>query len=173
MSSEPITSVFNDGYIAEAYESYRRDPSSVDESWRQFFRFAESISGVTGTGTPAVTADAEILRKVAGAASLVDSIRAYGHLAADTDPLGNRPPGTQELSPEFHGLTEDDLKLIPGSALRSNESTAAEVVNRLRSLYSANVGFEFDHLGDAKEREWLREQIESGRVHQPLTEDEK
>ena len=174
MSSEPITSVFNDGYIAEAYESYRRDPSSVDESWRQFFRFAEGIAGVTGTTAPGiVTADSEILRKVAGAASLVDSIRAYGHLAAQTDPLGNTPPGTPELTPEFHGLTEADLQSIPGAALRVSEGTAAEVVARLRSLYSANVGFEFDHLGDAKEREWLREQIESGRVLEPLNAEEK
>jgi 2-oxoglutarate dehydrogenase E1 component len=174
MSSEPITSVFNDGYIAEVYESYRRDPSSVDESWRQFFRFAEGIAGVTGTTAPGiVTADSEILRKVAGAASLVDSIRAYGHLAAQTDPLGNTPPGTPELTPEFHGLTEADLQSIPGAALRVSEGTAAEVVARLRSLYSANVGFEFDHLGDAKEREWLREQIESGRVLEPLNAEEK
>jgi 2-oxoglutarate dehydrogenase E1 component len=174
MSSEPITSVFNDGYIAEAYESFRRDPSSVDESWRQFFRFAESLSGVTGAPSAAqAPQDAELLRKVAGAASLADSIRAYGHLLAETDPLGNRPPGTPELSPEFHGITEDDLKSIPGAALRSSEPTAADAVNHLRSLYSGNVGFEFDHLGAAKEREWLREQIESGRVHQPLSADEK
>ncbi|MGE5750311.1 MAG: 2-oxoglutarate dehydrogenase E1 component [Gemmatimonas sp.] len=174
MSSEPITSVFNDGYIAEAYESFRRDPSSVDESWRQFFRFAEELSGVTGAApAPAGAFDAQLLRKVAGAASLVDSIRAYGHLAADTDPLGNRPPGTPELTPEFHGLTEADLQTIPGSALRANEPTAADVVARLRSVYSANVGFEFDHLGDASEREWLREQIEGGRVQQPLTNEEK
>ena len=45
MSSDPITGVYNDGYISEAYEAYRRDPASVDESWRQFFRFAENLSG--------------------------------------------------------------------------------------------------------------------------------
>src|SRR6187549_3457661 len=150
MSSEPITSVFNDGYIAEAYDSFRRDPSSVDESWRQFFRFAESLSGIAGV-SPAAPADADLLRKVAGAASLADSIRAYGHLLAETDPLGNRPPGTPEITAEFHGLTEDDLRSIPGAALRSTEPTAFDVVNRLRSLYSGNVGFEFDHLGAAKE----------------------
>ena len=172
MSSEPITSVFNDGYIAEAYESFRRDPSSVDESWRQFFRFAESLSGIAGVSS-AGPADADLLRKVAGAASLADSIRAYGHLLAETDPLGNRPPGTPELTVEFHGLTEADLRSIPGAALRSSEPTALDVVNRLRSLYSGNIGFEFDHLGGAKEREWLREQIESGRLHEPLSPDEK
>ena len=174
MSSEPITSVFNDGYIAEAYESFRRDPSSVDESWRQFFRFAESLAGIAGAPhEPQAGADADLLRKVAGAASLTDSIRAYGHLLAETDPLGNRPPGTPELTPEFHGVTEEGLKSVPGAALRSSEPTAADFVNHLRSLYSGNVGFEFDHLGAAEEREWLREQIESGRVHQPLSADEK
>jgi len=178
MSSDPITSVFNDGYIAEAYESYRRDPSSVDESWRQFFRFAESLSG---TPQPAAispasaggTADAAQLRKVAGAAELIQSIRAFGHLAAQIDPLGNTPPGTAELSLEFHGLTEADLAVIPGEAFGLPDATAADAVARLRKLYSSNVGFEFDHLGEAAEREWLREQIENGRMHEPLSTDEK
>jgi 2-oxoglutarate dehydrogenase E1 component len=171
MSSEPITSVFNDGYIAEAYERFLADPSSVDESWRQFFKFASSLAGIAAPQGGAI--DSSQLAKVAGAASLVDAIRAFGHLAAEIDPLGNRPPGTPELTPEFHGVTDEDLRAIPGSALRSNEATALDVVNRLRSLYSTNIGFEFDHLGDAKEREWLREQIESGRLQQPLSADER
>ncbi len=178
MSSEPITSVFNDGYIAEAYESFRRDPSSVEESWRQFFRFAESLSGASqttssGTLADAQKVDASLLRKVAAAASLVESIRAFGHLAAHIDPLGNTPPGTSELTLEFHGLTDDDLETIPGEALGFRDATAAEAVDRLRKLYSSNVGFEFDHLGEADEREWLREQIENGRMQEPLSVDEK
>ena len=68
MSSAPITSVYNDGYIAEVYEAYRRDPASVDESWRQFFRFAEQIGG-TGSVSTTVAADPVYLRKVAGAAA--------------------------------------------------------------------------------------------------------
>ncbi len=172
MTTQPITSVFNDGYVAEAYEAYRRDPASVDESWRQFFKFAESLSPVTQPGT-SEKIDASLLKKVAGAAALIDFIRAYGHLAAEIDPLGTRPPGTPELTPEFHGITEADLRTIPGDALGAPESTAAEAVARLRNLYSSNIGFEFDHLGNAAERSWLREQIENGRVHQPLTVGEK
>ncbi|MBA3340781.1 MAG: 2-oxoglutarate dehydrogenase E1 component [Gemmatimonadaceae bacterium] len=178
MSSDPITGVFNDGYIAGQYESYLVDPGSVDESWRQFFRFAESIGGrvegAQGDGLEqASPADASLLRKVAGAAALVDAIRAFGHLAADIDPLGNRPLGAAELTTEFHGLTEADLEEVPGEALRSTEPTAAAVVARLRAEYSSRIGFEVDHLGSASEREWLREVIESGRVHEPLTADEK
>jgi len=120
-----------------------------------------------------VPLDHALLKKVAGAASLVDSIRALGHLAARIDPLGDRPSGTPELTVEFHGITESDLQLIPGNVLRSTEPTAADAVDRLRKLYSSNIGFEFDHLGQASEREWLREQIESGKLHEPLTPDEK
>ena len=40
-SQQPIASVFNDAYAAEQFEAYRKDPASVEESWRQFFRFAE------------------------------------------------------------------------------------------------------------------------------------
>lgn len=176
MSSDPITSVFNDGYIAEVFESYQRDPSSVDESWRQFFRFAEKLGGVLpGSSAPPAggQVDSDLLAKAAGAASLVDSIRAYGHLAAQIDPLGNTPPGTAELTPEFHGLTEADLETIPGEVLRSPEPTAADVVKRLRSLYSSNVGFEFDHVSKFEERAWIKSQIESGRIHEPLSPDEK
>ena len=38
---EPVTSVFNDAYIAETYEFWLRDPNSVEESWRQFFTLAQ------------------------------------------------------------------------------------------------------------------------------------
>src|SRR5258705_10003654 len=106
-SFPPATTVFNDAYIAEAYESYQRDPSSVDESWRQFFRAAESLAKVGGSGGEGGV-DEKLLRKTAGAAELVDAIRQFGHLAVQLDPLGTPPPGDVELTPECHGITEED-----------------------------------------------------------------
>ncbi|HEY3133731.1 MAG TPA: 2-oxoglutarate dehydrogenase E1 component [Gemmatimonadaceae bacterium] len=179
MSNEPVTGVYNDGYIREAYEAYRRDPASVDESWRQFFRFAESIAGtappaaVVGQPSPAGQIDPAFLRDVAAAAELVDAIRSYGHLAVPLDPLGTAPEGTPELTPEFHGLTEEHLASIPGVTLGASGGSAADVVARLRELYSSKIGFEISHLGKVEEREWLRQEIESGRMHQPLSEEEK
>jgi len=178
MSSDPITGVFNDGYISEAYEAYRRDPASVDESWRQFFRFAESLSGSAKAAAPAPPlllgqTDPTFLRVVAAAAKLVDAIRSYGHLAVPLDPLGTLPEGTPELTPEFHGLSEEDLASIPGIALGASGGSAADVVARLRELYSSRIGFEIAHLGEAVEREWLREAIESGRLHAPPDDEEK
>src|SRR5213075_2703836 len=102
MSNDPITGAYNDALIAEAYEAYRRDPDSVDESWRQFFRFAESLGAVAappqtaGEASSAGQFDPAFLRDVAAAAELVDAIRSYGHLAVPLDPLGTPPEGTPE-----------------------------------------------------------------------------
>lgn len=174
MSSHPITGAFNDGYISEAYEAYRRDPASVDESWRQFFRFAESLGGAEPAAAAQPGAlDSGLLRKVAEAAKLVDAIRTFGHLAVPLDPLGTPPQGTPELTLDFHGLTEDDLLRIPGAALGSQGATAADVVTALRDFYSSRIGFEIAHLANVEEREWLRERIESGRLNESLTAEEK
>lgn len=175
MPNHPITSVFNDGYITEVYDAYRRDPSSVDESWRQFFAFAASLAQ-PGVRAAPTAADPTFLKKVACAAKLCDAIRTYGHLAVALDPLGSPAPGTVELTPEFHGLSESDLETIPGEVLAEHVggSTAAEVVRNLRGFYSSKIGFEFDHLGEAKEREWLRGQIETGKVsEEPGAEEQK
>jgi 2-oxoglutarate dehydrogenase E1 component len=180
MSSLPITSAFNDGYVAELYEQYRRDPASVDESWRQFFRFAESLAG----GGAQAPRDEVFLRKVAGAATLLAAIREYGHFAAQLDPLGSPPPGAAELTPAFHGIGEEELHDVPASAIvaagvraetgpPAQGRTAADVVARLRELYCGTIGYEFEHLGDEVEREWFRRTIESGAASEPLSADEK
>ena len=175
MSSLPVTSAFNDGYIAELYDAYRRDPSSVEESWRQFFRFAESLAGTTAPSA----IDESLLRKVAGAAALIGAIQRYGHLAVQLDPLGAPPLGAAELKPEFHGITESDLTEIPATALADAHTstqltgTAADVVQHLRDLYCGTIGFEFDHLEEEAERDWFRRAIEERHVTAPLTADEK
>ena len=175
MSSLPITSAFNDGYIAEVYEAYRRDPASVEESWRQFFRFAESLAGGAGQGV----IDESLLRKVAGAAALIGAIQRYGHLAVQLDPLGAPPLGAAELKPEFHGITERDLQDIPASALADAHTstqltgTAADVVQHLRELYCGTIGLEFDHLEEEAERDWFRRTIEERRVTASLSPEEK
>jgi len=173
MSALPVTGVFNDGYIAELRESWRRDPSSVDESWRQLFRLAESLADEQKAGGSATSPSPDILRKVAGAASLAEAIRHYGHLAVQLDPLGSKPLGAAELTPEFHDITEADLAAIPASALGGGAGTAADVIARLREHYCSTIGFEIEHLEEEAEREWFRRTIESGELRRSLTPEEK
>jgi 2-oxoglutarate dehydrogenase E1 component len=171
MSDLPVTSVFNDGYIAEQYENYRRDPSSVDESWRQYFRFAERLSGTAPASGGAI--DAAMLRKVAGASALLSAIQRYGHMCVAIDPLGSEPAGAAEMTPEFHGITEADLRAIPAEAVGGSGGTAYDVVEHMRRLWCGRIGYEYDHLEDDKEREWFRQTIETQRLTAPLSAEEK
>ncbi|HVH38519.1 MAG TPA: 2-oxoglutarate dehydrogenase E1 component [Gemmatimonadaceae bacterium] len=187
MSNEPIASVFNDAYAAEQFEAYRRDPASVDESWRQFFRFAEMAMGGTrdqAPGQPPVaaakeaaakgTGDEDYARKVAGAARYTNAIRQFGHFAVQIDPLGTPPPGAPELTPEFHGIAEADLDGISGAALGfPHLATARDVANRLRLRYCTNLAVEVGHLGSEEERLWFRQIFTEEQLTRPLTAEEK
>ncbi len=178
MASGPITSSFNDAYIAELYDAYRRDPSSVDESWRQFFEFAQRIAGApTGEAPPGLGGAGpgpDLLKKAAGAAALMQATRSYGHFAVQLDPLGRPPLGAPELTPEFHGITESDLDLVPGSALGfPHMATAADVMRRLRFRYSTTLGIEVTHLAAEEERLWFRQLLTAEELTRPLTPEEK
>ncbi len=172
MSIPPVTGVYNDGFIADLYDRYRRDPTSVDESWRQYFRFAEML---TGGATPVTTvaADVSYLRRVAGAAALIEAIRIYGHFQVPLDPLGSAPTGAAELAPAFYGIAEEDLAVVPAPALGFAMGTAADVAARLRRLYTSRLGYEFEHLESEDERDWFRRIIEGEELRRFLTPDEK
>ena len=145
----PTTSVFNDGYIAEAYEAYRRDPASVDESWRQFFRTRRSARRAS-PAAPAAPRDpalpsqgrrrrgARATRSASTATSPCSSIRS-----------ARRRRARAELTPEFHGITEADLADVPARALGFDVGHGGRRRRaRCASVYSATIGFEFAHLGD-------------------------
>jgi 2-oxoglutarate dehydrogenase E1 component len=166
-----IASIFNDGYVAEMLAAYRRDPASVDESWRQYFRLAESMGGGASSGGGAT--DPDLLRKSAAAMALAQGIRQHGHYAVALDPLGAKPLGAAELTPEFYGITEADLHAVPGSALGfPHMASAHEVVARLRLRYESAIGLEYQHLSDETEREWFRQQLIAQELFRPLTKEE-
>ncbi len=180
MADTPITtSAFNDGYVAEMFEAYRADPTSVDESWRQFFRLAAQFSGGAPAAlTPSTTdSDPELPRLAASAASLAQNIRIFGHLAVPLDPLGTSPLGAAELTPEYHKITAADLSRVPAASLGySNDArfkTAADVIAMLRRRYSSRLALEVMHLPDETERLWFRTILREEKLTRQLTAAEK
>jgi len=175
----PIASVFNDAYAAEQFERYRRDPASVEESWRQFFRFAEQAMGgvAPAAGGPAAAGplhNEEYARKVAGAARYTTAIRTYGHFAVQLDPLGAPPPGAAELTLECFGIAEADLDLVTGASLGfPHLATARDVANRLKKRYCTNLAVEVQHCGSEEERAWFRQLFTEEKLTAPLTADER
>ena len=80
---------------------------------------------------------------IVGAANLAESIRRYGHLAAQLDPLGSPPLGDPSLSPQAHGITDDDLKRLPASLVGG--PVAETSAQRLRGHREAAARLLLDH----------------------------
>ncbi|HVU10463.1 MAG TPA: 2-oxoglutarate dehydrogenase E1 component [Phototrophicaceae bacterium] len=159
----------NTGYLLELYDRYQQNPASVDPSLQAFFanwtppvdgQVEPAPSSVTATVAPAPNLD-----KIVGAVNYAQSIRAYGHLAAQLDPLGTPPPGDPSLDPTAHGITEDDLRQLPssliGGPLVETTHNALEATEALKRVYSSTMGYDYDHIRLPEEHEWLRNAAES------------
>jgi 2-oxoglutarate dehydrogenase E1 component len=162
----------NEGYVLALFERYQHDPSSVDEGWRDFFASYSPPTGAAisaGASTGFVDAD---LTSIVGAHELATAIRARGHTAAHLDPLSSRPAGDPALDPATHGVNDAILARLPAGVIRGPAAKrardAAEAIRLLREIYAGTIGYEFEHVKSAPEREWLREAIESGRQNQKL-----
>jgi 2-oxoglutarate dehydrogenase E1 component len=165
MSGWQEFSGLNRGYVLELYDRYRQDPSSVDAETRRYFEqwAPAEESRATVEGLP--------LQKIVGAVNLAQSIRRYGHLAAQLDPLGSRPVGDPSLLPDTHGVTEEDLRSLPASLVPTpaceGASNMLEVIDTLRRIYCSTIGYDYAHVFIPEERQWLRQAAECGRFRAP------
>jgi 2-oxoglutarate dehydrogenase E1 component len=159
----------NRGYVLELYERFRQDPASVDESTRVLF---EQWAPPAAEAARDEAVSGGSLHTAVGAVSLAQSIRRYGHLAARLDPLGLREPvGDPSLRPETHGITDEDLRHLPGSLVSSPLSETAssmyDLVQALRRVYCSTTGYDYSHVFVPEERRWLRHAAECGRFRAP------
>ena len=160
----------NRGYVLELYERFRDDPASVDAETRALF---ERWTPPADDAVPAGSAEGgEVPARAAVAAvNLAQSIRRYGHLAAQIDPLGSKPIGDPTLSPERHGLSEDDLRKIPASlvssALTAQSASMHDLIAALRRVYCSTTGYDYSHVFVPEERQWLRRAVEAGQFRDP------
>lgn len=157
----------NSGYILELYERYSENPDSVDPSTRALFDLwkpetEEQPQYIENKDMPDV-------QKIRGAVRLARSIRAYGHLAADIDPLGSKRHGDPSLNYQTHGITEHDLANLPasliGGPIAVKCENAQEAIKELTKVYISTTGYDYDHIHTLEEREWLRGCSESGKYN--------
>jgi 2-oxoglutarate dehydrogenase E1 component len=155
----------NAGYVLEMYERYLQNPANVDTATRAIFdtwsqenqsTLAEDKERTNGTAPFQVS-------QVVAASALAHAIRAQGHLGAHLDPLGTEPLGDPALLPESHGITEEELSLLPpvvvGGHATEGARNALEAVTNLRSMYSGTISYEFDQVKSPIERSWLRDAV--------------
>ncbi len=78
----------NRGYVLELYEKYRQDPAVCRCRNACVVR---AVDAAGGRSAGALSGEFPV-HKAIGAVNLAQSIRRYGHLAAQLDPLGTRLP---------------------------------------------------------------------------------
>jgi 2-oxoglutarate dehydrogenase E1 component len=148
----------NLGYILELYERFQDDPDSVDEAARRLFQHwtPNSPAGLMLQATPS-------LLPLSKAADMAQAIRSRGYLAASLDPLGSDPTGDPSLTLEFHNLSADELRQLPAEVIDIEAKNAWQGIERLRSIYSQSIGYDYGHIRIPEERTWLYQAAESGR----------
>ncbi|SDH04977.1 2-oxoglutarate dehydrogenase E1 component [Alteribacillus persepolensis] len=175
----------NLGYLMDLYEQYKEDPTALEPETKQWFDEhgapqVEQAAPVNGTAPvsheePALNADA--IKKIAAAVKLAENIRIHGHLSADVNPLQEPSGETSFLKIDEYGLTEDDLKQIPVSVICPDAppsvSNGLEAINHLKEMYTKSIAFEFDHVHDVEEHQWLNRQVESGELYKALSEEKR
>ena len=158
----------NRGYVLELYDRFRQDPASVDPETRALFeRWTPPADAETEPGVESEPP----ARTAFGAVNLAQSIRRYGHLAAQLDPLGTKPIGDPTLLPGRHGVSEEELRRIPAtlvsSPLTAQSANMQELVAALRRVYCSTTGYDYAQVFVPEERQWLRHAAEDGRYREP------
>ncbi len=158
LSSSDIT------FIDSLYDSFRANPESVDESWQRFFQGFEfqsgsfGTSGVSGEGITDAKLRAEI-----NVFRLIQSFRTRGHLLADTNPIRPRRDRKARISLEEYGLSDADRKTVfqCGEFLGIGPATLDQILDHMKEIYCAKIGFQYMHSNNTDIRRFMRERIES------------
>ncbi|CAL1374464.1 unnamed protein product [Linum trigynum] len=165
----------NSVYIEELQRSWEADPSSVDESWDNFFRNLVGQNHVKGMAAAGVGVSGQ--QSIQESMSLLLLVKAYqvnGHTKANLDPLNldlNKDAIPEDLDPAFHSFTESDLDREfylgvwddSSGFLSGNRPvmTLRSIMNRLEQTYCGNIGYEYMHIDDSSKCNWLRNKIET------------
>ena len=144
----------NAPFIEALYESYLKDPQSVEPRWRSYFdelqrlddgppdisheevqqRFIDLAKSRTPVREAPATV-AGISEKQFGVFQLITAYRTLGSRHALLDPLGRQEkPPIPELDPAFYGLTEADMDTVfrAGTLVWKPQATLREILAFLK-----------------------------------------
>lgn len=175
-------------YIEELYNSYKQDPTSVDEGWQKFFEGFDFYQKYPANGNghangasngkevaSAGKVDAAQIRKEMEVVHLIRGYRSRGHLLATTNPIQKRRDRKPQLELSDFSLGQEDLDLVfeAGTEVFGRPATLREIIDSLKKIYSGNIGFEYLYIRDREQKSWLRKKIEKEALNMSFSINEK
>lgn len=126
--------------IEALYRDYQKDPGSVEESWRQFFKGFEFARHDFSESVVSETVDKEF--KVI---NLIDGYRKRGHLFTKTNPVRTRRKYFPTLDLENYGLSDEDLDTVfhAGKEIGIGPAKLSDILSHLQQTYAGTVGAEY------------------------------
>ena len=165
----------NAAYIDDLFEQYRKDPTSVEDTWRSFFEGMELGAEMSGGGTSANAPraiESADLNKEAKVTEVINFYRSRGRFLAKLDPLGMKPPQERFELKKF-GLSEADLgeTFTAGTLIGLGKASLRDIIARLEQTYANTIAVEYKHIQQAERVEWLQQHMESSGNREPLSKE--
>jgi len=178
----------NASYVEQLYDQFLQDPGLVPQEWRTFFENLPRISdsnqsdishleiqeyfkklGKTSRFKPLLSNDAvvnsEHENKQVQVLHLISSYRVRGHQKANLDPLNlMHREQVPDLQLDFHGLSPVDHSTVfqTGSLfIKKEKAPLREIIEILEDIYCGSIGYEFMHIVNLAEKQWIQKRIES------------
>lgn len=166
----------NAAYLEALYEQYLQDPTSLSLDWQRYFaaHFAKTkqepihsairqyFVDLPKQAVASVTPDAGSAHQEAKIGAWIQAYRQFGHLQAQIDPLQLMPRmPIERLTPNYYGLSLSDGNAYPVDNLAGrNQASIATIADLCQKIYCGPIGFEYQHIDDPNEVNWLRTRIE-------------
>jgi 2-oxoglutarate dehydrogenase E1 component len=190
----------NAPYVEEMYENYLANPTSVPETWREYFDALQHVPASDGSYAkdvphmPVINAfaerakqggiklvpgagEAEMGRKRTAVQQLIAAYRNVGCRWADLDPLKRAErEKIPELDPAFYGFSDADQEVvfnISNTFFGKDTMSLRELINSLRETYCGAVGAEYMYISDQVKKRWWQQKLESIRSKPNFSVDKK
>ncbi len=112
------------------------------------------------------TSDDDLREAAKDSVRAIHMVRAYrviGHLQADLDPLRLTPREPHpQLEASFYGFHDADMDkdIFIDGVMGLETVTPRRMVDILQRTYCGRIGYEFMHITDAEQKDWLQRRIE-------------
>jgi 2-oxoglutarate dehydrogenase E1 component len=157
--------------VEELYQSYLKDPDSVDESLRKFFEgfdFARTDFSKSSEKTELYPSEFKVI-------NLINSYRQRGHLFTKTNPVRTRRTYTPNLAIENFGLAQSDLEkdFQAGNEIGIGKAKLKDIIAHLEETYCHSVGVEFFYIRQPEILSWFKTKMEGSKNTYPFNNEER